>query len=250
MRSWLKQVLLSTEWGRVFLLRLRLWWFVRVRRRLKTRDAVDAFGATVAHNLAALRTWHRRMELLVRPLSVIETLDRRNAKVLVIGPRNEYDLLLLAAHGFSWSDLTGLDLISYSPRIDLGDMHALPYPDDTFDAVLCGWTLSYSATPGKAAAEMVRVVKPGGLIGVAVEYSTMTAADEETRAGYSIQERDRLPERVNSVDALLALFEGVVGEVFFRHDAPNKISHTAAGLRPDVSAVAVIFCVTGPSTRR
>lgn len=231
--------LLGSEFVRVLVFRLRYFYFVKIRKRLRTITAKDAFAATVPHNLKGVPVWLPRMELLIRPLSVIESLPW-HSRILVVGPRNEYDLLLLAGHGFSWRNIRGLDLISYSPRIDLGDMHAMPYPDGSWDAVLCGWTISYSATPRKAADEVLRVVRDGGLIGIGVEYSTATAEEEVASAGYLIHDRDRLARRVNSVEEILELFRPQVGEVFFRHDAPL---HRSSHLHWPPSSVAVIFSV-------
>ena len=233
--------LVGSEYLRSVLFNWRRVYYCSVLRRLRTIDSDDAFKTTVSHNLKAVSIWLPRMELLIRPLSVIESVPR-DAKILVIGPRNEYDLLLLAANGFSFRNVHGLDLISYSPKIDLGDMHAMPYADGTWDVVLCGWTLSYSATPNKAAKEILRVVKDGGVVGIGVEYTTLSAVDEIKLGGYSIQENDRLTERINSLEQVLGLFQPYVKDVFFQHDAPLKRSHSAAGLI-SASNVATLFSV-------
>jgi SAM-dependent methyltransferase len=218
----------------------RRFYFVRIRKRLRTLQSADAFDATLPHNLKSLAQCNTRIDLLIKPLSVLEQLDERS-KILVIGPRNEHDLFTLIAHGFP--DVRGLDLISYSPLIDLGDMHATPYPDDAWDAIVAGWTLSYSGAPAKFAAEMLRIAKPGGIIAIGVEYSTMSESDEVALSGYRIQDAARLPKRINSVEEILALFAPHVGEVFFTHDAPRKRSHAPGGLAADVSNVAAIFSV-------
>lgn len=219
---------------------LRLLWFVRIRRKLRTIESADAFAVTVEHNLRQLGQCNPRIDLLAKPLSVLE-LAHAGSRVLIIGPRNEHDLFTFVGNGFRLRNLRGLDLISYSPRIDLGDMHRTPYPDDSWDIVVCGWTLSYSSEPRKVAQEIVRICRDGGLVAIAVEYSTMTEEDELALAGYSIQERDRLPRRVNSVEDILELFGPHVGEVYFRHDAPLKQSHGREGLAENVSSVGVIF---------
>lgn len=122
-------------------------------------------------------------------------------------------------------------------------MHETPYLDNKFDAVIVGWTLSYSREPLKFAKEIKRIIKDGGVIAIGVEYSTMTGEDEVELQGYSIQEFDVLKKRVNSVDEILQLFAPHVDEVFFRHDAPRKKSHTKSGLIEDVSNVAVVFSI-------
>jgi SAM-dependent methyltransferase len=234
--------MLGSEYVRSLLFQLRHFYFVRLRRRLRTLDSADSFKMTLPHNLKRVSEWLPRMELLIKPLSVIETVSR-SSRVLVIGPRNEYDLILLAANGFGFRSVRGLDLISYSPKIDLGDMHAMPYADSSWDVVLCGWTLSYSATPQKAAAEMLRVIRDGGVIGVGIEYSTMSEEDTIALVGYSIEDHERLPERINSVEQCLELFRPHVNDIFFNHDAPLRISHAATGYTIP-SNVAVIFSVT------
>lgn len=227
---------------RRMLVSLRLLYYVRLRRKLRTAGSDYAFDVTVAHNRKSLGQCNTRIDLLIKPLSVIELVDDRSS-VLVIGPRNEHDLFTLVAHGFNPAKIRGLDLISYSPRIDLGDMHATPYGDSTWDVIICGWTLSYSSTPRRFAEEMVRIAKPGALVAIAVEYSTMSEADEAALSGYSIQQTAKLARRINSVAEILDLFSPHVKHVYFSHDAPLKRSHAREGLVRDVSNVAAIFSI-------
>lgn len=53
-------------------------------------------------------------------------------------------------------------------RIRQGDAQDLPYPDQSFDAVVCGYGIVHLAEPARALAEMLRVTKPGGRIAVSV----------------------------------------------------------------------------------
>jgi len=45
-----------------------------------------------------------------------------------------------------------------------GDAHALPFPDGTFDAVVCHYLLLWLAEPVQGVKEMARVTKPGGSV--------------------------------------------------------------------------------------
>lgn len=49
-----------------------------------------------------------------------------------------------------------------------GDAQALPYPDASFEAVMCGYGLIHLSDPAVALAEMVRVLAPGGRLAVSV----------------------------------------------------------------------------------
>jgi SAM-dependent methyltransferase len=218
---------------------LRALYFVKIRKRLKTVDSHDAIKRSISHNLKSVLPSNDRIKLLFNPLSVIELLNKES-KILVIGPRNESNLFFLRGMGFKKENIIGLDMISYVPSIKLGDMHNLPFETNSFDAVACGWTLSYSNDPKKAANEMLRVVKSNGLIGIAVEYSTMTSEDEIAMSGYILQENSG--GRINSTEQILQLFSPNVKEIFFNHNAPNKISHSSQFM-PNVSNISSIFSV-------
>lgn len=49
-----------------------------------------------------------------------------------------------------------------------GDAQALPFPDAGFDAIVCGYGLIHLSDPGRALAEMHRVLTPGGRLAVSV----------------------------------------------------------------------------------
>jgi SAM-dependent methyltransferase len=219
MRGFCLQLML-TDLVRSAVLRVRYWYFAKFLRRLKTyKDPGAGVGEnTIEYNLTAFQ--HslilNRTRLLIRPFSVIETLSP-NSKILVVGPRSEDDIFQLKAFGFH--NVRGLDLISYSPYVDLGDMHRMPYEDDAFDAVLLGWVLSYSDNPLQVAKEVVRVAKKGAIVGIGAEHYPQFKNDEESKQwlveqlGYAVGGR-----RLNTAAEHLDLFPGFVDKVFFLHD--------------------------------
>ncbi len=215
----------------------------RWRRKFQTVDSGQSVGEPLKHNLKSLDDFsNHRIERLIQTLSVIES--ARNARlILLIGPRNENDLLNASAYfDLPLECFPGLDLISYSRLIDLGDMHAMPYDNNHFDVVICGWTMSYSNQPPILANEMIRVCKPGGLIAIDVEYSSLTESDYEQLLGYSLA----IPgmERINSVAQIHELFSPSLAEVFLSDDAPLKLSHSATGRCDSPSGVATIFSIS------
>lgn len=58
----------------------------------------------------------------------------------------------------------------HAPAVDFrhGDAQALPFPDASFHSVVCGYGLIHLAEPGRALAEMHRVLAPGGRLAVSV----------------------------------------------------------------------------------
>jgi SAM-dependent methyltransferase len=216
-----------------------------LRRRL---DVVEGSGESVAkntvmHNLRGIQRSIRRVgrsAVLIRPLSVIPRLQRRlpDTRVLSIGPRSEAELLCLAAHGFRWPNITGVDLMSYSPRIALGDMHALSHADNSFDVVIASRVLGYSNMPETAAAEMVRVVRPDGFIAINTgdhQPDSPTLDHLDYKPG-----GDRL---YSGLDDILQLFGDYVGQIYFANDpAREQGAHRGP--------ILVIFGVRKPAAPR
>lgn len=198
--------------------KIRYAWLSRVNG-IKTLEGNNSRRNTVSHNLTAFTNFSNdftmpRMEWLFKAVTSIEFAHRR-AKFLVIGPRTESDILRLRGDGFR--DVTGLDLISYSKHVKLGDMHDMPFSENSFDIVVMGWTLSYSNNPSQVANEILRVTRPGGLVAIGVEHSTQKTKDLN---GGGLLDPLEDANRINTLDQVLGLFGSSVKNVFFRHDAP------------------------------
>lgn len=60
----------------------------------------------------------------------------------------------------------GIDLQPDTRQAIVADAHALPFASSSYDAVLCECALSTFDQPGRALAEMHRVLRPGGVLGM------------------------------------------------------------------------------------
>lgn len=145
-------------------------WRLLLTHGMKSLDptAMDEAGGflhkVASYNKSQIWEWHRmRTEKLTAALRCIDELPPR-PRILVIGPRNEAELLLLNLYRFPFKDIESIDIFSYSPLIKLQDMHDIKFPDNSFDVVYSAWTLRYAYDIKKAASELVRVLKPGGLV--------------------------------------------------------------------------------------
>lgn len=204
-------------------------------------DRSDMIDQALEHNLDGLtRRWALdRPTLLIQPLVSLTAVNRRirDLSVLTVGPRTEAELLTLIACGFQPANIRGLDLISYSPLVDVGDMHAMPYPDNSFDVVIAGWVLAYSENQRKAASEIVRVAKTGAYVAIGCEHN---AQDRTTQDDFFRKQGMTGRLDLDSQDAtwsearILDLFEGHVDKVVFVSDESG-----APGV--DVVGVMVIF---------
>lgn len=111
--------------------------------------------------------------------SLCEALDLRSgSRVLDVAAGNG-NATLAAAHRFA--DVTSTDYVpsllesgrkraeaeGLTIRFQEADAENLPFPDASFDVVLSTFGVMFTPDQNKAAAELVRVCKPGGKIGLA-----------------------------------------------------------------------------------
>lgn len=209
--------LLRVDLIRYWVAYVRYVFLVVVLRRMRSVEPAtgDVGVNTVLHNMKGVkkRLSVNRSSLLLYPLSAMRI--SRSSSILCVGPRAEGEILNCMGLGFR--NVRGLDLISYSPWIDLGDMHAMPYADNAFAVVVMGWCIAYSDNRMKAAREALRVVRNGGIIAVGVEYSAESTEEVSRRVGYQMCDEKKL----ESVAEILALFGGRVDRVFFSQDLPS-----------------------------
>ena len=214
--------------------------------RALSEGDVDVMRETIAYNITQARSGNSlaRPEVLVRPVLSIDRVATRleEMRVLSLGPRTEAEVLMLMAHGFAPDNIAALDLFSYSPWIETGDICRMPYDDGRFDVIFAGWVLPYTKRPGAAAREIVRVAAPGAIVAVGIDYDP--EGWERERALDPAAAATVLP----SAQAILDLFGGEAGHVFFNNDAatlaPGRRGHTIVvfelpkARRPSVAAPA------------
>lgn len=139
----------------------------------------------IDHNIAGFtQNWsvNRPWAFLSQLYGIEELMEGRGAKrVLSIGPRSLFEVFSLCGIGFRPENISALDLFASDPFVDLGDMHAMPYGDSTFDLVTAGFVLAYSRTPEAAVAEILRVIKPGGFVVVGCEHSVLSRDESRQR---------------------------------------------------------------------
>ena len=104
----------------------------------------------------------------MNPLKSLDFINYSKSKVLAIGPRLEGEIFKIVSNGFRFKNISAIDLQSYSPFIDLGDMTEMKYEDNSFDIVLCSFVLNYSNNVTQAAKEIVRVAKNGSIISISL----------------------------------------------------------------------------------
>jgi len=202
--------------------------------RAHTAHSGAVIENTLHHNMKGLLEMKAvdRPSLLIGPLmGIYYVMQNASAlKVLSVGPRSEAELMSLFAKGFLPENVVGLDLISYSDFVDLGDMHMMPYADNSFDVIILGWVLGYSSDCAQVAREVIRVAKPDAYVAVGCERNPRSAAELEAESGYALPGTE-----FETTDQFLQLFDGHIKSVPFRHDPDERtmdqVSHVTAILQ-------------------
>jgi SAM-dependent methyltransferase len=191
----------------------RLYWRLtghRLRQLVKGGGVESSFVAeqVLPYNLGNINIINRgRTERVIAILRSIRGLKLSSLNTLVVGPRNEAELLLLSSYGFDPKKLTAIDLFSYSPAVQLMDMHELKYPNNVFDAVYSAFVITYSDDIPRALAETIRVAKDDALIVFVYEHLAPGAGNRFGKNNLG-----------NGPDDLLAMFGANVGHVFWKED--------------------------------
>ena len=153
-------------------------------------DATTATGTTAAPDLVALKarqrgTWSSGDYAVVGATLQIVGEQLCEAAELVAGSRvldvatGNGGTAIAAARRFC--DVTGVDYVpalltrareraraeGFAITFEEGDAEDLPYPDASFDTVLSTFGVMFTADQQRAASELVRVCRPGGVIALA-----------------------------------------------------------------------------------
>lgn len=201
-----------------------LWFLFRRLRNTTQRRHITVAGSAnhmekvVRYNVSNLwRITRQRTERLINVLRSLRRIDPKSMRILVIGPRNEAELLLFAAYGFSLENITSIDLFSVSPLIEVMDMHDMSFEDGRFDLVYSAYVLSYSDDLPRACREMARVTRNHGL--VAVAFGLSGGADEPNIVG--------LRTLAGGLPELYEQFEGCMGPVHWQEETRfgDRIAH-------------------------
>ncbi|HEX8090547.1 MAG TPA: class I SAM-dependent methyltransferase, partial [Blastocatellia bacterium] len=120
----------------------------------------DAYGSCFAYS-------RRRLDVQLERF-----LPQRGAglSILDVGCGTGYHMASLSRRGFKVAGMDGSPEMLEHARINnpgaelhLADVEAIPFPDATFDFVLCVEVLRYLPDPAACVKEMARVLKPGGV---------------------------------------------------------------------------------------
>lgn len=192
------------------------------------KDTGDMIENTLKHNALSISpaiAWMRPMGLMGPLLGMDQIMNNiKNVKVLIVGPRTEYEIMWYVSRGFSEENVLGLDLFTYSDKIQIGDMHSMPFENEMFDVVVFSWVLGYSKNQQKAVDEAVRVLKSGGLIGIGEQWDPMPV--EETSRLMQESKGYKLEGTVtSSTSDLEKLFHSYSHKVVFSTEPLDRDKH-------------------------
>lgn len=99
---------------------------------------------------------------------MLEKLTRPETRKFLATYATEERILDIGFGGSSYADFfpnrLTLDIDPARKPEVIADAHELPFPDDSFPAVLCTDMLEHTQRPHVVAAELMRVLKPGGTL--------------------------------------------------------------------------------------
>lgn len=178
--------------------------------------SVDDHNLHYSQNLLNLKKTYNKFsgnktKIITMPLCSIDYLNFEEAKILSVGPRNESELYFIRSLGFQWKNISSIDLISYSSKIKLGDIHETIYKDNQFDVIVCGWVIPYSNNYKKILDEIYRISKNKGV--VCIGYTYIPEKKDKIRE-YKFSQN-----RFNTNNQITQHYGDKIKNIYFNYDA-------------------------------
>jgi ubiquinone/menaquinone biosynthesis C-methylase UbiE len=149
--------------------------------RIPEPEVMDDTGEVEAYSSAAAQSYLKKLDdtFVARAARLVNRRGRGRALDIGTGPGQI--VVKLARHLTRWK-FVGVDRSSHmiaeavanlaaggrelAGRVEfqVADANALPFPDATFDLVVCNSVLHHMAEPGRLLAEIARLVKPRGAV--------------------------------------------------------------------------------------
>lgn len=198
--------------------------------RIKTIETTLEHNISYTKNIFNIKQKYyqflgKKTKSLLNPIDSLDFINKDTAKVLSIGPRNEGELYMIKSFGYKWGNIFGIDLQTYSKKIQLNDMHMIDFSSNFFDIIISGWTLAYSKNKKKALSEIRRVAKNDAIVSIGYTY-----LPENLK--YEVEESD---ERLTSNDQLIKFFNIRNSNIFFNFDSilinKNETRHSLLTFR-------------------
>lgn len=98
---------------------------------------------------------------------------KKKMKVLLVGPRNEGEIFNFIANGFLLKNVDAIDLVSYSEKIKILDMHDLYKLKNKYDLIYFGFVLNYSKNIHNVLMIALKNLTDNGYIGISNEYDNI-----------------------------------------------------------------------------
>ena len=146
----------------------------RLEAVLRARDGDESWADSVAGQMerhySPGRTWEAASRALVGLATLGDVLDVASgdgALAELVAPRARSVTCLDRSRRVTAAGAARLAQAPGAPanlRFAVGDMHALPFPDERFDHLMLVNSLSYAADPGRVVGEAARVLRPGGTL--------------------------------------------------------------------------------------
>lgn len=171
--------------------------------RTEGRNWPDSVAGDMERHYSPGRTWEATARAMVRLIEPGRVLDVASGDgvmgELLAGQASRIDCIDLSTKvvAAGAERVAGMDHVHFHQ----GDMHALPFSDQTFDTVLMLHALTYSDRPAQALAEAARVLVSGGRLVIATlkkhRYANEVKAYGHLNNGFSPEKLQTLCEQAD-----------------------------------------------------
>ena len=111
--------------------------------------------------------WEPKISGFMKVFSKLDSILKPDSRILCIGARTGQEVVALQRMGHN--NVVGIDLVESLPYVIKGDMHGLPFDDNSFDVIFSN-IFDHAVYPKKFISEIERVLKIDGFCYLQFQY--------------------------------------------------------------------------------
>ena len=166
--SVLRYLLIKPIFYKIFCKILQIWSIRYIKNPLIYKSSDKNLKKVIDYTLNQVKNNRvigssRRMQIYYERAKTFSKKNLINYDLLIIGPKFIIELFNAYTYGYKWSKIEAVDLISFNPKIKLGDVDNLKLKKK-FDHVVMANVFGYNKSPLKCFYSINKSLKKGGLL--------------------------------------------------------------------------------------
>ncbi len=182
---------------------IRLIYFTKIKNnKILKKNSIFNKSGTLERNIKSALSFRdcysgeRSSFFLKKIKNFINNKQKKNMRILLVGPRNEGEIFNFLSHNFKYDKISAIDLFSYSKKIKVWDMHQINKMKKKFDLIYFGFILNYSKNIDSVILKSNEILNTNGYVGISIEYDNWVSMKKKTKNFYNERLKNKRFEKL------------------------------------------------------